>query len=92
MDQERLKMVLDVLRQTVDLLYQENIAYAYKFLAVILNQLGLVISDVQDVDLSRKLQSNLVEATQAMEAKDYIFLADILQFEIYDRLKVFVEE
>ena len=92
MDQDRLKLVTDALTQVTDLLYQENITYAYKMLAVILQQLEIVISEIEDESTKEELREQLGEALQAMEEEDYILLADIAQYEINQRLLGLLEE
>jgi DNA integrity scanning protein DisA with diadenylate cyclase activity len=92
MDQEKLKLVTGVLSQVTDLLYQENITYAYRMLAIILSELETVISMVEDKGASVEIKDKLMEALQAMEEEDNILLADIIQYEINERLLGYLEE
>jgi hypothetical protein len=92
MDQEKLKKVTAVLTQVTDLLYQENISYGYKMLAAILGELESVVSTIEDDIVKDEIKEKLVEALQAMEEGDHILLADIVQYEINERLLECVEE
>ena len=90
MNQERLNMVTNGLIKATDLLYQENITYAYQVLVVVLPQLELVISEIEDDNVRNELRDRLEDALKAMEEEDYILLADIFQYEINQRLLEFV--
>ncbi len=91
MEQETLKQVVDVLQQITDLLYQENITPAYAALAGVLPQLeGIIIK--LDPDVQQELTEKLQNALSAMEDGDNTLLADILQYEILEQLKVYCEE
>ncbi len=92
MDQERLNMVTNGLIQATDLLYQENITYAYQMLVVILPQLEMVISEIEEDEVRNELRERLEDALQAMEEEDYILLADVFQYEINQRLLEFVSD
>ena len=92
MDQERLSQVIDILTQVSDLLYQENIEYAYKMLAIILKELEEVISMVEEETVRIEMKEKLMGALQAMEERDYILLADIIQYEVVEHLKMFEDQ
>ena len=92
MDQERLSQVIDILTQVSDLLYQENIEYAYKMLAIILKELEEVISMVKEETVRIEMKEKLMGALQAMEERDYILLADIIQYEVVEHLKMFEDQ
>lgn len=85
MDQELLKQVKDVLSQTIDLLYQENITPAYTRLAAVLPHLESIIAQL-DIQTQQELTDKLQSALAAMEDGDNTLLADILQYEILEQL------
>jgi hypothetical protein len=91
MDQEKLKKVTGVLTQVTDLLYQENIPQAYRMLAAGLGELESVISQMEDDGLRGEMRDKLMEALHAMEEGDNILLADIVQYEINERLMEYAE-
>lgn len=92
MDQDNLKQVTEALEKISDLLYQNNVEYAYKMLAVILGEMGQVICSVEDESIRKELTGKLSEALQAMEDGDAVLMADILQYEINERLLELMEE
>lgn len=74
--------MIDAISQMTDLLYQENIEYAYRILRIVLPELERLMSNVEDVSLRIELRDKLLEALQAMQDGDYILLADVFQYEI----------
>ena len=91
MDQDRLRLVIDLITQTTDLLYQENIEQAYKILPAVLQELETAIFVIEDESVQAEMKEQLLEALRAMEENDYIILADIMQYEINERLLESVE-
>ena len=87
-----MKDLLDVLRKITELLYQEKTNEAYGFLVRCLPHMGLMIEDIEDENLKREIMDSLTEAIGAMEAKDHTLLADILQYDVIDKLDVMGEE
>ena len=92
MDQERLRQVIDVLNQVSDLLYQENVEYAYKMLVLILGELEQVISNIGEETIRDEVKVKLLEALQAMEDEDHILLADIIQYEMVECLQKYIDQ
>ena len=72
-----MEQVINTLTTITDLLYQENIPVAYRMLYLILPGMEEAI--------------RLLEALEAMENEDNILLADILQYEILERLREYTE-
>lgn len=87
---EMLKQVIEVLEQVVELLYQENITIAYKMLYIILPNLEKVISNTGSKAIQQELKEKLEEALSAMENADNILLADIIHYEVLQRLQDYV--
>ena len=91
MNQNSVKQIMDNLTQVTDLLYQENVTPAYAQLAVALPQLEQVIMQVNQ-EIQLELTEKLRSALEAMEDGDNTLLADIIQYEILEQLKMFSEE
>ena len=91
MNQNSVKQIMDNLTQVTDLLYQENITPAYTQLAVALPQLEEVIMQLNQ-ETQQELTEKLRSALEAMEDGDNTLLADIIQYEILEQLKMFSEE
>lgn len=92
MNQELLDTVIAALSQTVDLLYQEKLQLAYRQLVIVLPQLEQIIGQLEDeteqMDFLEKLQSALA----AMEEGDCTLLADIIAYELLEKLNNMKEE
>ncbi|MBO5468248.1 MAG: hypothetical protein J6A03_00700 [Lachnospiraceae bacterium] len=84
--------LIEVLEKVSELLYQENFAVAYDILAKSLPFLSSCLEDMKDQQMQRELLDALTEAVGAMEEQDATLLADILQYEIVERLKSIGEE
>ncbi len=84
--------LLDVLKKITELLYQENYEDAYGLLIQCLPVLGVYIGEIEDENLQRGVMDALTEAIAAMEENDYTLLADILQYEVIEKLDVIGEE
>lgn len=50
-----------------------------------------VIGTIQQEEIQSELKDKLLEALEAMENEDNILLADILQYEILERLREYTE-
>ncbi len=87
-----MKDLIEVLEKVSELLYQENFAVAYDVLAKCLPFLSGCLEDMKDQQMQRELLDALTEAVSAMEDQDATLLADILQYEIVERLKSIGEE
>ena len=91
MNQNKVKQVIDELTRVTDLLYQENITPAYAQLIATLPELEKVIMPLNQ-ETQQELMEKLQSALSAMEDGDNTLLADILQYEILEQLKMFSEE
>ncbi len=86
-----MEQVINTLTTVTDLLYQENIPVAYRMLYLILPAMEEVIGQIQHEEIQSELKDKLLEALEAMENGDNILLADILQYEILERLREYTE-
>lgn len=82
-----MKDLLEILEKIAELLYQERYNEAYGILIKCLPIMGAYIGEVQDEDLQRGIMGALEEAVSAMENNDYTLLADILQYDVIEKLK-----
>ena len=87
-----MKDLLDVLKKITELLYQERVNQAYDFLVKCLPHMGVMIGDIQDETLQREIMDSLTEAVGAMEENDYTLLADILQYDVIEKIESMGEE
>lgn len=92
MDKELLSDVIGALSQTVDLLYQENQQLAYRQLAVTLPRLEQVIGQMDNDAGQLEFVDKLQEALSAMEEGDSTLLADIISYELIEKLEMLSEE
>lgn len=79
--------LLDILEKIAELLYQENYNQAYGFLIKCLPFLSQYMEQIEDASLQAELLQSLTEAVGAMENNDYTLLADILQYDIIEKLR-----
>lgn len=82
-----MKDLLEVLEKLAELLYQERKDEAYGILIKCLPIMSNLFVEIEDAALQQELIAALNEAANAMENNDCTLLADILQYEIIDRLK-----
>jgi type III secretory pathway component EscS len=90
MNQEELQVILENLSRVIDLLYQENIPVAYSGLIGVLPSLEQAIAQL-DEKSKQEMTEKLQTALAAMEEGDNTLLADILQYEVVDQLKMCME-
>ena len=88
MEQQELKQIIDIINRVTELLYQENIVPAYAQLVAVLPRLEKVITDFSE-EVQQELTENLRNALEAMEDGDNTLLADILQYEVLEKLRGF---
>lgn len=84
--------LIEVLEKVSELLYQENYPVAYDILIKCLPYMSTSLEEMEDKQLQRELLDALTQAIGAMEENDYTLLADILQYEIIERMKSMGEE
>lgn len=86
-----MKDLLDVLKKVTELLYQEDYNKAYGLLIKCLPVMGVCIEEIEDKGLQREVLDSLTEAIEAMENNDYTLLADILQYDVIEKLETIGE-
>lgn len=86
-----MKDLLDVLKKVTELLYQEDYNKAYGLLIKCLPIMGVCIEEIEDKGLQREVLDSLTEAIEAMENNDYTLLADILQYDVIEKLETIGE-
>lgn len=79
--------LLDILEKIAELLYQENYNQAYGFLVKCLPFFSQCMEQIEDEALQAELLQSLTESVGAMENNDYTLLADILQYDIIEKLR-----
>lgn len=84
--------LLEVLSKVTELLYQEKYNEAYGILIKCLPIMGVYIGEIEDEGLQREIMDALTEAVAAMENNDYTLLADILQYDVIEKLETLGEE
>ncbi len=84
--------LLEVLEKVAELLYQERKNDAYGILVKCLPIMGVYIGEIEDEALQEEIKASLNDAVGAMESNDYTLLADILQYDIIDKLRGIGEE
>ncbi|MCM1178983.1 MAG: hypothetical protein NC347_01910 [Clostridium sp.] len=84
--------LLEVLNAITEFLYQEKKNDAYGLLARCLPILSSFLEEMTDIGLQTEIKDALQEAMEAMEADDVTLLADILQYEVIERLATLEEE
>jgi PAS domain-containing protein len=87
MEQSLFNRVMEQLQEVVTYLYQENIPEAYRQLAMVIPSLQQILDQMENEELQRELMEKLQMALQAMENQDAILLADILSYEIMEKLQ-----
>lgn len=81
--------MIDKIDSICDMLYQENIQDAYVKLQELIKELMLSLAKLNEeeqVDMVKVLKP----ALEAMEANDTTLLADILQYEVKDRIEKYI--
>lgn len=87
-----MKDLLEVLSKVTELLYQEKYNEAYGILIKCLPIMGACIGDIKNENIQREIMDALTEAISAMENNDYTLLADILQYDVIEKLETLGEE
>ena len=79
--------LLNELKEITELLYQEKIAKANGKLLETLALLAKYIERIENNVLQQEIICSLNEAVIAMEKEDYTLLADILQYDIMEKIE-----
>ena len=86
-----MKDLLEVLSKVTELLYQEKHNEAYGILIKCLPIMGIYIGEIEDENMQREIMDALTEAVAAMENNDYTLLADVLQYDVIEKLETLGE-
>ena len=87
-----MKVLLEVLDKIIELLYQEDVNTACGLLARCLPIMSAFIGDVKDEVLQKEIKESLEEAVSAMENNDCTLLADIMQYDLIEKLEQIGED
>ncbi len=79
--------LLEVLNKITELLYQEKSNEAYGLLIKCLPIMAEYIGAIEDAEVQCEVMNSLTEAVTAMEENDYTLLADILQYDVIEKLE-----
>lgn len=80
------ELLREELEQVTELFYQQKSKEGYERLQVLLADISLYVSGVQDEEQQQELLETLTEALDAMEQRDTTLLADILKYELLEKL------
>ena len=80
------ELLREELEQVTEMFYQQKSKDGYEKLQVLLADISLYVSGVQDEEQQQELLETLTEALDAMEQKDTTLLADILKYELLEKL------
>lgn len=92
---EMLKKMMESIKEIAELLYQQKSIEAYHKLDGVLGYFIELVDTIYiykksnnlDVESTEKLADMFKEALVAMEECDFVLLADILQYEIFENLQ-----
>lgn len=87
-----MKDLLEIVEKIAELLYQERKDEAYGILIKCIPIMATCFNEIEDVALQQEMIVSLNDAVGAMENNDYTLLADILQYDIIEKLKEIGEE
>lgn len=87
MKQENIQAVMEEIGQVTDLLYQEKIDEGYEKLTVLIRNIMTLTADITDEAEQAGFVAVLSPALEAMEHKDYTLLADVLQYDLVEKLE-----
>lgn len=85
MDKEVFRQKLEAV---IELLYQQNMQNAYRGMTEILPMIEAIISE-QSAGVQVELTQVMKDALEAMEQGDMTLLADILQYDLLERIEEF---
>lgn len=81
--------MIDKIDSICDMLYQENIQDAYVKLQELIKELMLSLAKLNEEEQADMVEA-LKPALEAMESNDTTLLADILQYEVKDRIEKYI--
>lgn len=80
------KQLIQFISETSELLYQQKITEGYEKLNQVIQELTTYVTQITDVEQQNELLVTLKETLSAMEEKDTTLLADLLQYELIEKL------
>ncbi len=90
MDSQNVQEVIEELKETTDLLYQENMQEGYDKLSAALRHMINMSADITDEEEQSSFAEVLKPALEAMEAEDATLLADVLLYELVPKLEEYL--
>lgn len=90
MDKNKLKEVIDEIGAVSELLYQEKFSEGYARLAALLREIIAMTADITDEKEQASFVAVLQPALEALETKDATLLADILQYDLVEKLEEYL--
>ena len=75
------------IEETTDLFYQQKVNEAYESFIQLLPQISVFAESLSEEEKREELLGVLAPALEALEQKDSILLADILQYELLEILE-----
>lgn len=90
MEAKSVQEVINEIKETTELLYQENMQEGYEKLSATLHHLTSLTSDITDEAEQNAFVEVLKPALEAMEEMDMTLLADVLQYELIPKLEEYL--
>ncbi len=90
MDKNMVQTVIDEIGEISELLYQENFSEGYTKLAQLLKQMSVMTADLTDEETQAEFVGILRPAMEALEVRDATLLADILQYDLKEKLEEYL--
>lgn len=87
MKRENVQAVIEEINNVAELFYQENFEEGYRKLTVLLRNIMALTTDITEEAEQASFVEVLKPALEAMEAKDATLLADILQYDLVEKLE-----
>lgn len=97
---EQIENAKNKIEEVTELFYQQKTADAYDQLEIVLTLITQIVDMIYDMDINpdireentKVLMGALQETLQAMEDKDSVLVADILKYEVEEKLEILVAE
>jgi hypothetical protein len=78
--------LVDNIKEVTDLLYQQKLKEGYQRLNLVLADISAYVATIEDETKQQEILETLTESLDAMQQQDTTLLADILQYELLERL------
>lgn len=97
---ERIEDTKNKIEEVTKLFYQQKASDAYEQLEIVLTLITQIVDMIYDMDINPNIREEntkvligaLQETLQAMEDKDSVLVADILKYEVEEKLEILVTE